>query len=80
MKFEEFKKKNNNMEKLWSILDSLSEAYKEVVEKYQTQYYEIERSEFNNYLEQKTFLKIEDVKKVKKGQKLSQNKTPSLRN
>lgn len=77
MRFEEFRKKNNQMEKIWSILESLSEAYKDIAEKYQTMYFEIEKNELSHYLEQKIILKLGDVKKCEEKAKASKDEDVS---
>lgn len=64
IKFEEFMKKNKDLEKIWATLETLSEAYNEVIEKYQTMYFEIEKNEFSFYLDQKIALKLGEVKKA----------------
>lgn len=62
--FEAFITKNKSKDKIWSVLETLSEAYKEIVEKHQTMYFEIEKNEFSHYLDQKITLKLEKIKKV----------------
>jgi len=64
LQFNQFQQKAKKMESVWSILESINEAYKDIVEKYQGMYFEIEKNQLKSYLESTVALNLMEIKKV----------------
>ena len=62
--FEEFMIKCKKMENTWSICESINEAYKDTVEKFQDMYFNYELTGLKNYLTQTIDLKFMEIKKA----------------